>query len=59
MVGMHAYPKPGKDHPVSASQVSDGRLTLECRRCHATKRVNWRQGPPPKDVNPPMGGSGA
>ena len=58
MVGLHAYPKPGKDHPVSASDVKAGRLTLLCPRCQKTKNIEWRQGPPPKDVDPPMGFGG-
>ena len=53
-VGLHDYPKPGKDHPVSAAQVRDGRVTVECARCGKAKTLKWRQGPPPKDVDPPF-----
>ena len=55
LVGLHAYPKPGKDHPVSASDVKAGRLTLQCPRCQKTTSIEWKHGPPPKDVSPPMG----
>lgn len=55
LVGLHPYPKPGKEHPVKASEVEAGRLTVRCPRCQKTKTVAWRHGPPPKDVDPPMG----
>ena len=48
LVGLHAYPKPGKDHPVSASDVKAGRLTLQCPRCQKTASIEWKHGPPPK-----------
>ena len=54
IVGLHAYPKPGKDHPVSASDVSAGRLTIVCPRCEQTKSIPWGAGPR-REVNPPMG----
>jgi hypothetical protein len=57
MVGRHAYPRPGKDHPVKASDVTGGLLTLVCARCQGTKAIKWRMGPPPRDVDPPIGGS--
>lgn len=44
MVNLHAFPMPGKDHPVKASDVEDGQLTLECSRCHRVKRVVWAPG---------------
>lgn len=55
IVGRHAYPTPGKNHPVSASQVSSGRVTLVCPRCQKAKTIAWKPGPPRPDVNPPMG----
>jgi hypothetical protein len=57
MVGWHAYPMPGKDHPVQASDVRGGLLTLICTRCAGTKAIKWRMGPPGRDVDPPIGGS--
>ena len=57
MVGRHAYPAPGKDHPVKASDVQGGLLTLVCARCQGTKAIKWRMGPPARDVDPPIGGS--
>ena len=57
MVGRHAYPRPGKDHQVKASDVTGGLLTLVCARCQGTKAIKWRMGPPPRDVDPPIGGS--
>ncbi len=46
VAGLHAYPKPDKNHPVSASDISDGRLTVTCPRCQKTKTIPWRAGPP-------------
>jgi hypothetical protein len=54
-VGLHAYPMPGKDHPVFASGVKAGQLTLHCPRCQKTQSIEWRHGPPPREVSPPMG----
>ena len=54
MVGLHAYPKPGKNHPVSASEARTGHLTLQCPRCHATKTIKWEPGPPKPDRDFPM-----
>jgi hypothetical protein len=45
LVGRHAYPTPGKDHPVKASDVRDGMLSLRCQRCSSTKTFRWVQGP--------------
>jgi ribosomal protein L44E len=50
LVGSHAYPKPGKKHPVNASDVVGGTLTLRCSRCGKAKTITWRQGPPPPDL---------
>ena len=55
VVGLHGYPKPGKDHPVSAAEARALRVTLECPRCHATKTIDWRPGPPPPERDLPMG----
>ena len=54
MVGLHAYPTPDKNHPVSASEARTGRLTLECPRCRTTKTIEWRPGPPKPDRDFPM-----
>jgi hypothetical protein len=56
MVGLHAYPKPGKDHPVHPADIKDGRLTLECPRCHSTRTIPWRAGPEEKGISPPPRG---
>jgi hypothetical protein len=50
LVGLHAYPKPGKKHPVNASDVVGGTLTLRCARCDKAKTIKWRQGPPRPDL---------
>ena len=50
LVGLHAYPTPGKKHPVNASDVVGGRLTLRCLRCDKAKTIKWRQGPPRPDL---------
>jgi hypothetical protein len=55
MLGQHAYPKPDKDHPVHEADIKDGRLTLECPRCHATKTIVWRAGPQKDRDFPPVG----
>jgi hypothetical protein len=55
IAGLHHYPKPGKDHPVSAAEAAAGQVTLECSRCHKTKTIQWKAGPPKPDNDPPMG----
>ena len=54
LVGLHAYPKPGKDHPVSAAEARTGRVTLEFPRCHHKQTIEWKPGPPKPDRDFPM-----
>ena len=42
VVGLHAWPKPGKKHPVSESDVSGGRVRVVCPRCQKTNTIAWR-----------------
>ena len=56
MVGLHNYPKPDKNHPVSASEAAAGLVTLECPRCLRTRTIKWNPGPPKPDNDPPLEG---